>query len=263
MKLWFVTWLVLMLAAIGVGVWILAYTREKYPPTIKRTALSRALFIVAIFWVARIFAGQAWTASGATKNVSYDNMRFIVYVVTPSVNFVILIATILLGFSFALVYYTISRIEGAKWSEIGWSRHSLAKNITVGVFVGSLFSSLLVLGGVKVPSLSVFILATILSFLIASWEEENIFRGYLLSSLSKFKSKRKANFIQGLLFSIAHFGFYIPGYNYDITFFLFLIAWALTMGIVFGYLRQKLNSIIAPFIAHGLYDVVAFVFIKI
>ena len=63
--------------------------------------------------------------------------------------------------------------------------------------------------------------------------------------------KGKAILGQAVLFSIAHIGFY--PFEASLQFFLGLAELAI-VGIILGYYRRRFNSLVGPFIAHGLLD---------
>ncbi len=95
-------------------------------------------------------------------------------------------------------------------------------------------------------STSSFALMLFFGFAIAGFQEETIFRGFLQGVLSERLSAWPGNFLQAAIFSIAHIGYY-P-----------LDAWPLFVlafisGIIFGWLRMKRQSLVSPWIAHGLF----------
>ncbi|MFQ6124269.1 MAG: lysostaphin resistance A-like protein, partial [Candidatus Heimdallarchaeota archaeon] len=92
----------------------------------------------------------------------------------------------------------------------------------------------------------------VVSFGVASWQEENIYRGHLQPKLELLATpKWRANAIQAILFSIAHIGFW---QFTSIATLLFDLAKVALLGFVLGYYRQRYGSLLAPFIAHGLLD---------
>lgn len=129
--------------------------------------------------------------------------------------------------------------------------------MALGTLVGLGFS-VFTLSSFTLPSPSAALLLILFAFLIASWQEENIYRGYLFSSLTDFVSQRKANLIQATLFSILHLGWKLPGVYGSWNSFIMYLLWAGGVGCVLGWLRYRFDNIVAPFLAHGLINVFAF-----
>jgi len=98
----------------------------------------------------------------------------------------------------------------------------------------------------SVPSLAEILLMQFFGFAIAGFQEETIFRGFVQDVLTERLGRWQGNILQGAIFSLAHIGYY-P-----------LDAWpmflqAFLVGIVFGWLRMKRGTLIAPWIAHGFF----------
>jgi membrane protease YdiL (CAAX protease family) len=80
-------------------------------------------------------------------------------------------------------------------------------------------------------------------FAIASWQEENLFRGYLQPLLIESLGAWRGIIAQAALFSVAHIGWLT---NWSLFGLVFLT------GLMLGWMRGRDRSLVAPFIAHGL-----------
>ncbi|HSL45351.1 MAG TPA: type II CAAX endopeptidase family protein [Anaerolineales bacterium] len=82
-------------------------------------------------------------------------------------------------------------------------------------------------------------------FAIAGFQEETIFRGFLMDALHERFGSTGSVLIQSLIFSLAHIGYFpLEGWIFFVL--------AFVMGLLFGLLRMKRGSLIAAWIAHGL-----------
>lgn len=95
------------------------------------------------------------------------------------------------------------------------------------------------------PSLGGWLLSLFFGFAIAGFQEETIFRGFLQGVLTERFGRWPGNIFQAALFSLAHVG-YFPWAAWP----LFIVAFAL--GLVYGWLRLKRGTLVAPWLAHGL-----------
>lgn len=82
-------------------------------------------------------------------------------------------------------------------------------------------------------------------FAIAGFQEETIFRGFLMDALQERFGTVRSVFLQALIFSLAHIGYFPLS-----LWFLFVLAFVL--GLLYGLLRVKRGSLVAAWIAHGL-----------
>jgi membrane protease YdiL (CAAX protease family) len=80
--------------------------------------------------------------------------------------------------------------------------------------------------------------------------EELLFRGALQPWVARFTNPTVAIMIVGLLFGLAH--------SLSVTYFVV----ATLMGCYFGWLMQAYDDLVAPIVAHALYDFIAIVFIR-
>ena len=156
-------------------------------------------------------------------------------------------------FSVGLVGGGIVWLTGTSWRALGWQRTDLAKAIGLGL-LGFLLSTvslvpLLFVGGETArpdyvrPSGVRILLVTFFALGIAAWTEENLFRGYLQPLLARRFPVWAAVMIQAALFAAAHLGYatQLPRFG-----------WLFVSGLVFGWLRGRERSLIAPYLAHAL-----------
>jgi membrane protease YdiL (CAAX protease family) len=95
------------------------------------------------------------------------------------------------------------------------------------------------------PSLGGWLLGLFFGFAIAGFQEETIFRGFLQGVLTDRFGRWSGNLGQAALFSLAHLG-YFPWETWP----LFVLAFGL--GLIYGWLRLKRGTLVAPWLAHGL-----------
>jgi membrane protease YdiL (CAAX protease family) len=171
---------------------------------------------------------------------------------TPSFTLLLLVWFVLL--SVGLVGGGIVCLTRTSWGELGWRRKGLVKAIGLGVlgYILTLVSltPIIMVRGVGAGqysnvSLSVarFLLVTFFAFGIPAWVEENLFRGYMQPLLAQRVKLWMAIVIQAAIFSAAHLG-YASG--------LAQFVWLFVSGLIYGWLRGRNGSLIAPYLAHGL-----------
>ncbi|HFQ94590.1 MAG TPA: CPBP family intramembrane metalloprotease, partial [Anaerolineae bacterium] len=97
-------------------------------------------------------------------------------------------------------------------------------------------------------SLSRIVLTAVFAFGLAAWVEENLYRGYWQPLLAEKMNIWLAIVVQAAVFSAAH-----VGYTWRLPDFGTLF----TGGLILGWLRGRENSLIAPFLAHGLFWMMA------
>ena len=243
-----------LLGILSIAWWPIALSimfllRKRFPPSNDRYAAYRALAYVFIFWVGRTMG--TWVSRqvpmGAGAGIQDE------------------LSALMFGLPIAIfwIYFAYHRIEGASWKELGWNFSHIKREIVLGVLLGiALFILVNVCWsynfwkfwspGPKIcVNMDIAVMLFIGSFAIASWQEENIYRGYLQPKLAVLTGKWKANAIQAVLFSVAHVGYW--QFTSPIPFITNLTMVAL-MGFILGLYRQRYDSLVAPFIAHGLVD---------
>jgi len=225
---------------------IMLLLRKLFPPSSTKYAAFRALAYVLIFWAGRTLGTVAANAAGSSDGAGTR---------TPSPN----PSWVLFSLPIAIVWIIIAyrRIERASWKDLGWSLSHIKREIIFGVLIGIILVVLRRSGEIfphrpilHVPLRNALVVF-LASFGVASWQEENIFRGYLQPRLKALAGKGAAIILQALLFSLAHIGYY--RFETSSHFFLGLVELA-AVGLILGVYRHRLNSLVAPFIAHGLLD---------
>lgn len=223
---------------------IMFFLRRRFPPSNETYAAFRAIAYVAIFWIGRTAGTMAGGAAASHQSAGAEMPWN---------------AAILFSLPIAIIWIFVAYrlIERISWQSLGWKFFNLKRELAFGVLLGAILFLLRNYEFIfsKKPTLHVDIKTAAIvffaSFGVAAWQEENIYRGYLQPKLSNLIGKWRANVFQGVLFSIAHIGYY--SLELTIPFFIGLVELAL-VGIVLGFYRQKYDSLTAPFIAHGLLD---------
>lgn len=205
---------------------------------IARSPLAKIIILILTFAAARVFFGWAWRALAAD------------IIIIPSPGLFRLFLLNILCLSILLILGT-SYILGLKFKAMGWTGDKIILNSAIGLAAGGFFFFMLSLNKTIKPENLPW--AICFGFFIASWQEENIFRGFLPNYLlSRNYSKESTIIIQALIFSLAHLGFYnfMPLFN-----LVFSLLFAFILGLLFGFLRIYTGSQVPAFIAHGLIDV--------
>jgi len=151
-------------------------------------------------------------------------------------------------------------LAGVSWERLGWRRDRLGWEIVRGllavVVLGVITAVFAVVAGrflgLKPPPMDAtqpmvtlvgIAMSVLFGFFIASWMEENLFRGYLQPLFIDRWGLWPGICAQAALFSVAHIG-WLPAWPHFILIFV--------TGIVLGWLRGRDGSLVAPFVAHGL-----------
>lgn len=156
--------------------------------------------------------------------------------------------------SVGLIVGGIVWLTNTSWQELGWTRKGLLKSIGLGL-IGFilLYINVIVWAMLKgnterpemfTPSLTRLLLVMFFAFGLPAWVEENLYRGYLQPLLAGKMSIWLAIIVQAVIFSVAHLGY---------SSHLLDFGSAFVTGLILGWLRRRESSLIAPFIAHGLF----------
>ena len=140
------------------------------------------------------------------------------------------------------------------WRELGWKREGLFKSIVLGlagfvlIYINVIVWAVLA-GNTEqpaffIPSITRFLLVLFFGFGLAAWVEENLFRGYLQPLLADRMNIWLAIIVQAIIFSAAHLGYSKHLSDFGFTF---------VTGLILGLLRFRESSLVAPFVAHGLF----------
>jgi len=171
-----------------------------------------------------------------------------------------LLAVFLVG-SVGIVGGGLFGLAGVSWDRLGWRKERLLRHIGRGILAAIVIGIITMVGalvavgflGLERPetaaagpqqfSLVGGLMTVFFGFFIASWQEENLFRGYLQPLLIERLGLWPGIIAQAALFSLAHLGWY-PSWHF------FVLAFA--AGLILGWLRGRDGSLVAAFVAHGL-----------
>lgn len=204
----------------------------------RKSYFFKVVTIILTFSIARVLFGTAWRTITPNINTTEPSCAFYVLL---TANFFILSV---------LLIHTANYFTNESYKSLGWTGNNTTKNSLIGLATGGLIFLILTLN--KGIEFHKFGPALFLGFLIASWQEENIFRGYLMKYLSRKFDMEETIIYQAMIYSLCHIGFYsfFPTLNLIVS-----LGVAFIMGIIFGCLKLKTESQIPGFLAHGIIDV--------
>ncbi len=227
---------------------------EKKEKELTKSQIIKGIIILIIFIVLRFIIAQIWIIF---FNYEYHlTFEFIFFLI---ISF-LLGSVLLVGFGFKFILkINLKELwfkKGKVLGDIGWAFLAIIALFIISGF----FSFIAQLLGLSLPDttdaelnmgqiLINFLLGLFFGFLIASFPEETLFRGFLQRLLTEKKGKWFALFIQALLFSITHFGIDINNSWVNI---IFLIGFRFIFGIIFGLLVQYRGNLLSAGIAHGI-----------
>lgn len=187
-----------------------------------------------------------------------------------SLKFLLFLFSMFLVMSVGLIYVGFTRWVGVDlrqwwfnrktlWGDIGWGFVGL---LIIGVLVIASLATFWLLGldsdelrapEGEPPPLHLIpvklLLGWFFGFAIAAFQEETLFRGFWQRIFTEKYGNWPANILQAALFSIAHFGLEPV---HSLAGFLFTLLLRFVGGIVFGWLKMKRGTLLAPGIAHGI-----------
>jgi membrane protease YdiL (CAAX protease family) len=208
--------------------------------------LAWGFLLVGIFAILR--AVQTWTWRQRFGSLDFEeSLAFVLFLL---LWFVIL--------SVGLVGGGVVRLPQTSWQALGWRRQGLLKAIGLGLagfvllYVNVIAWAMLA-GDTAQPAMSApsplsLMLAAFFAFGLPAWVEENLFRGYLQPLLAARVSLGLAIIMQAALFSAAHIGYLTAPLDFGMT---------LVAGLILGGLRRRDASLVAPYLAHGLFWMMA------
>ncbi|NIQ07109.1 MAG: CPBP family intramembrane metalloprotease [Candidatus Korarchaeota archaeon] len=224
---------------------IVMYLLKRWlPPSQDRSATIRGLGYVVIFWVGRTIGTLMGGLSSTTEGAGGGMQELGILLLT-------------LPIALLWVFFAFRKIEGATWRGLGWNVSHVKREVGWGILLGLglflllefnlVFTQLPLFDATAVSIFALFLM----SFGVASWQEENLYRGFLQPKLETQIGDRGAIVTQAVLFSVAHIGYW--SFTTLMVFLLNLLLVGV-MGVILGYYRQRYTSVIAPFLAHGLVD---------
>jgi membrane protease YdiL (CAAX protease family) len=161
-----------------------------------------------------------------------------------------------------LLITVITKLSGRSLSSLYLQRGNLRLGLRVGLAAFLVFTLSIIVGfqvifggskGVTFDRiLSVMPLVLIAAFLNAP-KEELWFRGLFFRRYEPLLGRRRSNLVQAPIFALAHF---TPQYEqFGPVFFVSFIAIVFALGLGWGYLMQKTDSVLASTLAHAGADV--------
>ena len=152
----------------------------------------------------------------------------------------------------------LTRVSGQSFSSIYLKKGKIRYGLGIGLFAFFTFAGLLFLqtrnadsGPDRLLSASPWILVFVLS---NGFNEELLFRGLFLRKFESFLGKFGSNLVTAIIFTLAHMKveYVISG---EILRFLGVVF---VLAIVWGYMMQKTDSLIGPFLFHAGADLLLF-----
>lgn len=169
----------------------------------------------------------------------------------PNVQPEVVFYGILTGFGVFYSVYMVKRVENRSWSDFGWNRSNLGKNILLGLLsLLPLFAFLpliLLTTGLKILSPITWekiFLAISFGLILGGFYEEVLFRGIIQYHVGQITTKRRTIILTAIIFVATHVG-YLPFDAFGI-YYLFLFIMALEL----SYLRARFNSVVCC-VLHG------------
>lgn len=157
---------------------------------------------------------------------------------------------------FFLIYTNRDRLYAAPkkmfTTMLDWKHFSVMLTAVAAYYIGVMLVSY---GGIHVqPQDSLFRL--LITFFIVGFQEELLFRGYLLNALAGAVSRRCANWLSAAMFLLIHVpGWLLRGYTFaDLAGTGFGV---LLLGLFFGYAFHKGKSLWGAVFLHMVWDVLA------
>jgi len=162
---------------------------------------------------------------------------------------------ILFGISFPLFW----AMRSHNWSAIGFTKHNLEKALSWGIVVGigwGMYTYVLFNGDKHFPPLwgLQVAIAFPLWLIFLSPFQEFFFRGWLQSRIQAITGKWVGLFLTSLAFTLWHFFPPLEGTpttSLPLSSIIGLIS-IFMAGLLFGYLYQRTQNIIAPWLAHAI-----------
>lgn len=209
---------------------------------IQRHRLQWGFVLVALFALLR--AVQTWTWRQGFGSLDFqENLPFALFLL---LWFVLL--------SVALIGGGIVWLTQTSWVQLGWRRKDLLKAIGLGllgfvllyinVIAWAMFKGNIAQPTMFAPSPTRFLLVALFAFGLPAWVEENLYRGYLQPLLTGRMSLVLAIVVQAAVFSVAHIGYYTNLLGFGMAF---------VAGLILGWLRKRNESLVGPYVAHGLF----------
>lgn len=154
--------------------------------------------------------------------------------------------------------------EKKKLTSIGLSLRDFFKNLYLGWGLGAFFAfEGLISNAIKYRGLLfipmglslVDLIRMLLISLFTAFSEEIVFRGYIMNRLNEVtKNEFLANIISAILFSLIHIPIAMFVLQYDLNSLFSYLFLMLVLGIADGYVFVRTGTIVAPTLAHALWN---------
>lgn len=204
--------------------------------------LAWGLLLVAIFSLLRFIQTATWQRWFGTSDF-HESLAFAVFLLFW---FALL--------SIGLIAGGIVWLTKTSWQDLGWRWKGILKSVGLGlvgfvliyinVVVWAMLSGNSEPPEMIIPSLARLLIVIFFAFGLPAWVEENLFRGYLQPLIADKMSLWLAISVQAAIFSLAHLGYSRQIIDFGSHF---------VVGLILGFLRGRDSSLVAPFIAHGLF----------
>ena len=220
-----------------------------------KTQIRKGIIITMCFVVLRLIVAKLW-------NLWFGGEYHL------SISFLIFLLSVFLVMSVGLVYFGFNKWAGVDLKAWWFKRGNILGDIIWGV--GTIIGMGILLIGVGVvmwvfdlmpPSLIArqegislsqipidLLLGWFFGFAIASFEEETIFRGFLLDVIGRKFGEWGSNLLQAAIFSVAHLGMEPLGSIVNVA---FLLLFRFGFGVLLGWLRMKRGTLLTAGIVHG------------
>jgi membrane protease YdiL (CAAX protease family) len=220
----------------------MAIKTKDYRTWFQRNRLLWGIILIVIFSLMRIVQTVMWRQW-------FGSLDF-----QESISFALFLLLWVVLLSIGLIGGGIIWLTKTSWQELGWTRRGLLKSVGMGLFGFVLmYINVIVWAMLKgdtnppeifSPSLTRLLLVALFAFGLSAWVEENLYRGYLQPLLVKEMSIWLAIVVQAAIFSVAHLGYSSHLLDFGSVF---------VTGLILGWLRGRESSLVAPFVAHGLF----------
>jgi len=220
----------------------MAIKTKDYRTWFQRNRLLWGIILIVIFSLMRIVQTVMWRQW-------FGSLDF-----QESISFALFLLLWVVLLSIGLIGGGIVWLTKTSWQELGWTRRGLLKSVGMGLFGFVLmYINVIVWAMLKgdtnppeifSPSLTRLLLVALFAFGLSAWVEENLYRGYLQPLLAREMSIWLAIVVQAAIFSVAHLGYSSHLLDFDSVF---------VTGLILGWLRGRESSLVAPFVAHGLF----------
>lgn len=168
------------------------------------------------------------------------------------------------------VIYIVKKIEKQSLETIGLTGKNLFKNVYLGWGLGALFAfegivtNAFKYGGVSFApeSFAPFdLLSLVVISFFTAFSEELVFRGYIMTRLAdKLNNSFLANILAACLFALLHIPIAVYVLHYDMV-DLISFEWVMfVLGVVNGYLFNKIKSLAVPVMSHSLWNLAIILF---